>query len=193
MLQALGAWMVLQAAIALSGFYLDTTSLPPHMALAMGPPLIAIAFLLARPAGRRWSVSLDLRVLTWLHVVRLPVEWGLHRLYLEGLVPQVMTFEGRNFDLFSGLTAPLLGWTAFGRNGVRRPLLIAWNVLCLGLLGMIVFHGVLSLPTPFQRFGFEQPNTGLLVFPFIWLPAVIVPAVLFAHLVALYRLIARTG
>ena len=49
----------------------------------------------------------------------------------------------------------------------------------LGLLANIVIIAVLSFPSPIQQFGFEQPNIGLAYFPFIWLPAIIVPIVLF--------------
>jgi hypothetical protein len=67
-------------------------------------------------------------------------------------------------------------------------LLIAWNLLCLGLLINIVTLAVLSAPFPFQQLAFDQPNIAVLFFPFIWLPAFVVPAVLFAHLVCLRQL-----
>ena len=67
--------------------------------------------------------------------------------------------------------------------------MLVWHVLALALLLNIVTIAVLSLPTPFQQFGLDQPNWGVLHFPFNWLPAVVVPLVLFAHLVAIRRLI----
>jgi hypothetical protein len=36
---------------------------------------------------------------------------------------------------------------------------------------------------------FEQPNRAVLFFPFAWLPTVVVPLVLLAHLVTIKRLI----
>ena len=184
-------WLVVQGAIAASGFYLETDTLPPRMVLALAPPLLFIIGLFIVPQGRAWMDTLDLRALVFLHIVRIPVEIGLHMLYTNGRIPEVMTYEGRNFDIISGLTAPLVAFIAFRGRVLNRPLLIGWNLLCLGLLVNIVYHGVLSVPTPFQRFGFERPNAGLLYFPYVWLPAFIVPAVLLAHLASLRRLLQR--
>ena len=39
-----------------------------------------------------------------------------------------------------------------------------------------------------QQFGFEQPNVAILHFLFVWLPGVVVPLVLLAHVVAIRRL-----
>jgi hypothetical protein len=187
----LAGWMLVQLIVGLTGFYTVMQVLPPRFLYAIGPPLLTIVLLVGLPRGRAWMERVDLRALTLLHVVRIPVEWGLHQLYVEGLVPQVMTWEGRNLDVLSGLTAPLVAWLAFRGGHVHRPLLAGWNVAALALLGVIVFHGILSVPTPLQRFGFEQPNVALMYVPFNWLPSVIVPLVLLAHVIALYRLLRR--
>ncbi len=181
-------WLIIQGAIAATGFYLKTDTLPPRFALALAPPLLCIIGLFVLPKGRAWLDALDLRALVLVHIVRIPVEFGLHMLYVHGMIPELMTYEGRNFDILSGLTAPFIAVLAFRGDRPNKVLLIVWNLLCLALLANVVFHGVLSVPTPIQRFGFEQPNTGLLYFPFVWLPAFIVPVVLLAHLAALRRL-----
>ena len=186
-----GGWLALQAALAIPGFYKVTHTLPPRMALAIGPPLVAIVVMFATRSGRACVDALDVRLLTWLHVVRVPVEWGLHALFVQGLVPELMTYEGRNFDILSGLSAPMVAWLAFRKGRVDRTLLLVWNLVCMGLLINIVFYGILSVPTPLQQFGTEQPNVGLLYFPFIWLPAFIMPVVLFAHAVVLRRSLLR--
>jgi hypothetical protein len=99
-----------------------------------------------------------------------------------------MTFEGRNFDILSGITAPIIFWLAFRKGKIKRPLLIIWNIFALILLFNIVTHAILSFPFPFQQMAFDQPNRGVLYFPFIWLPTVVVPVVLFAHLISLWKL-----
>jgi len=182
-------WLALQGAFAASGFYLELDGLPPRVALALAPPVLFIIALFIAPQGRAWMDSLDLRALVLLHIVRIPVEFGLHSLYAHGMIPELMTYEGRNFDIISGMTAPVVAYIAFLGPVPNKPLLIGWNLLCLGLLVNIVFYGVLSVPTPLQCFGFEQPNIGLLYFPYVWLPAFIVPVVLLAHLASLRRLV----
>ncbi len=180
------AWCGAQAAIGLSDFYADTGSMPPRFLLMVLPPLLLAALLFSTTAGRRFIDSLNARFLTLLHVVRLPVEVVLFLLFAEGSVPELMTFEGRNFDILAGLTAPLVFYFGYVKNRLGTNTLLAWNLICLGLLINIVFHAVLSAPSPFQQFAFEQPNTAVLQFPFVWLPSCLVPLVLFSHL-ALFR------
>jgi hypothetical protein len=120
-----------------------------------------------------------------------PVEIVLLWLYQAGQVPQLMTFEGRNFDILSGLTAPVVAWLAFRGGKVNRPLLIVWNLFALALLLNILTIAVLSLETAFQKFAFDQPNRGVLYFPFVWLPAIIVPIVFVSHIISLRQLFRR--
>lgn len=181
-------WILLQAAISYSGFYQDTASLPPRFLLLVAPPMIFIILLFALPAGRRFLDSLDPAWLTLLHVVRVPVELVLFWLFMAGAVPQLMTFEGRNFDILSGITAPFVWYFGYVKKSLPRAVLLTWNLVCLGLLFNVVIHGILSAPSPFQRFAFDQPNLALLHFPFVWLPCCIVPLVLLAHLATLRNL-----
>jgi hypothetical protein len=188
-LAVLLAWLLVQTGLGLSGFYTVTNTIPPHFALLVGPPVLFIIALLATPAGRRYLDGLRLEVLTLLHVVRVPVELVLLGLFLHHAVPQLMTFEGRNFDILSGLTAPFIYYVAFRRKILGKAGLIGWNFLCLALLLNIVVNALLSAPSPIQRFAFEQPNVAILHFPFVWLPACVVPLVLLAHVAALRQLI----
>jgi hypothetical protein len=112
-------------------------------------------------------------------------------LFQAGQIPQLMTFEGRNFDILSGLTAPLIYWLAFRGGKTNRRLLIVWNLFALALLINIVVNAFLSFPFSFQQFAFDQPNRAVLYFPFVWLPSVIVPIVLFCHLASLWQLLSK--
>lgn len=185
----LAALLGLHAALALNGFYLAKTD-PPRFPLAPLPTTVILLILFFAPA-RRGEPPKTLRALTLLSVVRVPVEVVLLWLYQHGQVPRLMTFEGRNFDILSGLTAPLVAWLAFRGGEANRPLLLVWNLLALGLLVNVVTTAILSLETPFQRFAFDRPNRAVLYFPFIWLPAVIVPAVFVSHVVSLWQLLKR--
>jgi hypothetical protein len=100
-----------------------------------------------------------------------------------------MTFEGRNFDILSGLSAPFIYYFGFVKRRLSNALILGWNFICLALLINIVANAILSVPTPFQKFAFDQPNIGVLYFPFNLLPACVVPLVLLSHLVAIRRLL----
>lgn len=180
-------WTIVQGKIGSTGFYTVTGTLPPRFILLIFPPILLMCFLFFTRKGKKFIDGLDLKALTLIHIVRIPVEFVLFWLYQQGKVPQIMTFEGRNFDILSGLTAPLIYYFGFIKNKLSRKLILGWNIICLGLLLNIMAHAILSAPSPFQQFAFDQPNIAVLYHPFIWLPCLIVPLVLFAHLVSIRR------
>ncbi|SHM80517.1 hypothetical protein [Mucilaginibacter sp. OK098] len=182
-------WLALQAIVGLSGFYTVTNVIPPRFPLLLMPPVVFIAALFIIKKGRLFMDGFDVKTLTLLHIVRIPVELTLYLLFLHKLVPGIITFEGRNFDILCGLTAPIVYYFGYIKNVLNKKIIIGWNIICLLFLANVVITAVLSAPFPFQKFGFDQPNIALFYFPFIWLPCFIVPAVLFAHLVSLRKLI----
>jgi hypothetical protein len=190
-LYILYAWLGFQAIVGLSGFYRETAGFPPRFLLLVLPPFVFIAGLFVTAGGRRFLDSLSLKNLILLHSVRIPVEIVLIWLFLNKVIPQLMTFEGRNFDILAGLTAPLIVYFGFVVHKIKGKTILLWNFICLGLLINIIVIAFLSLPLPFQRFAFEQPNIAVLYFPFVWLPSCIVPLVLLSHLAAIRQLINR--
>jgi hypothetical protein len=182
-------WLALQTFIGLSGFYKVTDTIPPRFLLLVLPPILFIIGLFATSKGRQFIDSLDIKTLTILHTVRIPVEIVLFWLFINKTVPEIMTFEGRNFDILSGLTAPIIFYFGFVRKQLDRKIILLWNFICLGLLINIVANAVLSAPFPFQKFAFDQPNIAVLYFPFNWLPSCIVPLVLLSHLATIRQLL----
>ena len=182
------AWMVLQLIIGITGFYLNEMTRPPRFILLALPPVAIIVIGFTTTRGQRFIDSFQLNQLTLLHTIRIAIEVILYFLFLAKAIPEVMTFSGFNFDIIAGLSAPMVYYIIFVKGRPVRRLVIWWNIICLGLLLNIVVIAFLSVPTAFQQFGSAQPNIAILYFPFIWLPAVIVPIVLFSHLVALRQL-----
>jgi hypothetical protein len=184
-------WLAVQAAISLTGFYTVTNGVPPRFMLLLMPPTIFIMLFFLIKKGRGVIDSFDVKTLTLLHIVRIPVELTLFGLYLHKVIPEVMTFEGRNFDILCGLSAPFVYYFGYIKNILSQKILIAWNVICLLLLANIVVTAVLSGPFAFQQFAFNRSDFALLYFPFVWLPGYVVPVVLFAHLTAIRQLMKR--
>ncbi len=182
-------WLALQGVAGYNLFYTVANTFPPRFLLLILPPLLVIVVLFFTQKGRQYITSFDIKTLTILHIVRIPVELVLYGLFLYKVVPQIMTFEGRNFDVLSGVSAPVIYYFGFVKKSIGKKGLIAWNLVCLCLLINIVVNAVLSAPLPFQQFAFEQPNIAILYFPFIWLPCFVVPLVLFSHLITIYQLV----
>jgi hypothetical protein len=182
-------WILFQAVLSIGGFYQQTDTMPPRMPLFAVLPTIILMIVFFVFFRRSFIERLPIKVLTLLHVVRIPVEIVLLWLSFHAAVPRMMTFEGRNFDILSGFLAIVVYLIAFRGAKQSRGVLIAFNIVGLILLANIVTIAILSLPSPVQSLNLDQPNRAVLFFPYLWLPAIVVPIVLFSHLAALWNLL----
>jgi hypothetical protein len=187
------AVMIVQGVLAATGFYTVKNTEMPRFPFLVAPSLIILFIFLFSSKGKTIIKSLSLKNLIWVHVIRIPVELLLHWLYIEKQIPRAMTYDGFNYDIISGITAPLIIALGFTKSGYRKGLLITWNIICLILLINIVMMAIVAVESPIQQLAFTQPNRAVLYFPFVWLPACIVPVVLFAHLATLYKLFTKNG
>ena len=174
-------WSCLQSVLAFSGFYLMTDTMPPRFGLVLIPGILIIIYGVQPRPMNEVRVNRNTTISTCLHAVRLPIEIVLFGLFTNKMIPQLMTFEGRNFDILIGITAPIMGWL-FWQNKMSKQVLLVWNVIGLGFVLFILVNAILSAELPFQQFAFDQPNRAVNYFPFVLLPGVIVPMVIYTHL-----------
>lgn len=187
---ALLGWLGLTGALAAAGALGDFAALPPGITPVVVGGNLAAAVVAASALGRRLALQVPLAGLIGFQVFRVGVEICLALLYHGGVVPEQMTFEGRNWDILVGLSALPLAWLA-ARGRLPRPALLAWNVVSLGLLLNIVVISVLSTPSAFRAFPQEPANTFIATAPYVWLPALLVPAALAGHLLVFRYLAAQ--
>jgi hypothetical protein len=182
-------WMTLTAVAAQSGALRRWNANPPPFALLVAA-IIAIAAAIAfSSVGWRLARYVPLWALVAVQGFRLPLELAMHAMYERGIMPEQMSYSGRNFDIVTGITAlPVAVLVGSGRAG--RGLVTAWNVLGAALLVNIVVVAILSTPR-FAFFGAERLNVWITYPPFVWLPAVMVLAALAGHLVV-FRALAAT-
>lgn len=184
------AWLFLQGILALNDVYnTQLDRLPPRLVVfGILPAVLVILALFASARGRAFIDALPVQELTLIHVIRVPIELVLYYLAACKAIPELMTFAGRNFDVITGITAPLMAYFGFYKRKWGTGVLLGWNIMGIGLLANVVTYGILSLPTPFQQFAFDQPNWAVLNFPVVWLPTFLVPLVLFCHLASIRQL-----
>ncbi|CAN5347732.1 hypothetical protein BH09BAC3_BH09BAC3_08350 [soil metagenome] len=162
-------WTIFISSLSLSGFFQDFSSMPPRFVILLVVPMITIVIVTFSKSMKEIAPHIPASNVIKLQVFRVFVEILLWMLFLQNALPVQMTFEGRNFDVLSGLTAlPAAYFLAKSRKG-----LIIWNLLSLGLLVNVVSIAILSLPTPFRIF--ENQLTIVAYFPFVWLPGLLVP------------------
>ncbi|WP_298303095.1 hypothetical protein [Flavobacterium sp.] len=161
---------------------------PKIILLGISPTILTLLLLFFSEKGRIFIDSLDVAKLTLINTVRIPIEIILYVLFINGVIPELMTFEGSNFDILAGISAPLV-YYGKRKGKLNSKTILIWNFVSLGLLINIVVNALFSAPSPFQKFAFDQPNIAILHFPFSFLPTFIVPVVLLGHLASIRKLI----
>lgn len=182
--------LITQSALGIAGFFTHWEAMPPRFLFLIAPGLLITLLLMTTSKGKTFIDALDLSQLTLLHTIRIPVEMTLYYLSVAALIPVSMTFAGHNYDILSGMSAPVIYYLVFWRKRMGTRGLLIWNVLCLVLLVIIVTTAVLAAKTPFQQIDFDQPNIGIGYFPFVLLPGIVVPLVLISHLASIRQLMA---
>ncbi|MBM9499961.1 hypothetical protein JWG44_06820 [Leptospira sp. 201903071] len=102
----------------------------------------------------------------------------------EGLLSEIMTLKGRNFDLWVPMSAPIL-YLAISRNLLSIRWLLLWNVIAIFVLGLTVFTGVMSVPFPFRILFTNPPNEIVTRFPISYLPLLMVPLAFSSHILGI--------
>ncbi len=177
---AMGAmlWLVATGLAALSGLLRDFW-LPLFTALMMltgGAAFSRVGAALLAAVGPVGLIGCQF--------FRVPTAVFLRGMYQAGQAPVQVTYEGLNFDVFVGLTAPAMAWLVW-RGKVGSYAIWAWNGLGLLLLVEAIAIAVLSMPTEFRVFTNEPPSTFAMYAPYVWLPTVLAPVALFGHLLVL--------
>jgi small-conductance mechanosensitive channel len=139
--------------------------------------------------GRRLSEHIPLWILVGIQGFRLQMELAMHTMVDRGIMPEQMSYTGRNFDIITGITAIAVA-ALVATNRAGRSLVLIWNVIGIALLMNIVGVALVSTPI-FALFGPDRLNVWITYPPFVWLPAVMVLAALTGHLV-IFRAAART-
>ena len=164
-------WPALILAVSASGFFEDFSSFPPRFVIVLVVPMITIiSTVLSKPA-KELLLFIPARNIVRLQVFRIFVELLIWAAFAQNALPEQMTFEGRNFDILSGIGG-IVAANFFANN---RTALYIYNFIALGLLINIVATAILSLPTPFRVF-MNDPSSSLVAhFPYILLPGMLVP------------------
>ncbi|HEU4427423.1 MAG TPA: hypothetical protein VFT98_01610 [Myxococcota bacterium] len=175
-----GAWLAVPGVLASRGALSDFTRAPPPFALLMLGVLAATLALAFSALGTKLVARAPIAWLIGYQVFRAPLEYWLHAMYENGSLPVQITWSGRNFDVITGALALPVAVLA-ARAAPPRRLIAVWNALGFALLVNVVVTALLSLPTPLRVFR-NEPSTALVsTLPFIWLPAFLVQAALFGH------------
>jgi hypothetical protein len=180
-------WFIYVGTMGYLGVIRDTTMRPPGIVFIVIPIVVLLVIFIVRAsssAGERVALAFPLWLILATQSFRVVVELFLHELWLSGLIPKMLTFNGANVDIYIGASAPVIAWLSTrGRKGIRLALI--WNVLGLLALANVVIRAVLTAPGPFNLVHAEVSNLMFGTFPFMFIPAFFVPLALVLHALAL--------
>lgn len=182
-------WLAFTNIIAMSGLLTDFTSMPPMFLLVVAPPLLFLVVLIQSTAVNHLSENISGFWFVYAQSFRILMEFILWLLYRYQIIPVQMTFEGLNFDILVGVSAPFVAYYCFIKKSWSWKVALGWNIAGLLLLANIVAVAILSTPYPFRYFMNEPSNTIIFHFPFVWLPTFVVPFAVLLHFISIRRLL----
>jgi len=191
MVTGLIVWTIFVSVWSLSGRMGDFTQFPFNMMPVLAIPLIASVIIVFSKTFKEIFQHIPQQNLIRLQSFRILVEILLWALFINEAAPIQMTFEGRNFDVLSGISALLVAYLV-SRNSISKTALVIWNLACLGLLINIVTVAILSMPSFMRTFMNEPANTIVAQFPVSWLPGLLVPLAYVLHFFSLRQLSFRS-
>jgi hypothetical protein len=193
LLAALCAWFIYVGVLGYLGVIANTAMFPPGVALIFVPVVVFLVLFIVRvgsSAGGSVALAFPLWVLIGTQVFRVGVELFIHQLWINGLVPKMLTFAGANVDIYIGASAPVIAWLSMrGQWGQRLALL--WNILGLLSLANVVTRAVLTAPGPLHLIHAEVPNRMIGTFPFMFIPGFFVPLAVVLHVLAIRSIVSH--
>jgi hypothetical protein len=186
----LGTWFLAVTAAAVSGAWLD-----PGVPRALGYilPALLLSLVLWRAGWLQAAVqTLSPSAIPWLQTMRVGGGLTLFAAWASGVAPWGWVATAGTGDILVGLGA--VGVALLLGTGLSwsRTAAQVWNVFGLVDIAHTMVRGLLCAPGPQQRIFETPPNLVPMVFPFIYLPAFIVPLTILLHILSL-QLLARMG
>lgn len=184
----LTGWLIYIAVLSLKGIF-TSAALPPKVPLLLVfPAFIFTGFFFASSKFKNIINNTPIAWTVYFQSFRVIVELLLFALAANSMVPKEATFEGYNFDVFIGLTAPVVAWLAFSKKAVGKAGLVIWNVCGFITLGIVVtiFMSQAYFPHIWNKESILSTGFGL--FPYTFLAGFLMPAAVFMHIFSLVKL-----
>src|SRR5277367_1739888 len=105
-LAGIAAWLTYLGLLAYFGVLKNTAMRPPGPVFLLVPVLLFLllffVLVIRSAAGARIALAFPLWILLGLESFRIGVELFLHQLWIDGVIPKMLTFDGANVDIYIG-------------------------------------------------------------------------------------------
>jgi hypothetical protein len=191
-LAGLAVWIAYGGVIGYTGVMANVSTLPPGLFYMLAPIIMLAVFMARSRVGETIALSFPLWLLMGMESFRLIVEVFLHQLWLDGQLPKMLTYQGANFDILIGISAPVVAWLLISRRISNRMALV-WNAIGIAMLANVAVRAVLTSPGPLHFISAEVPNVAIGTFPFTYIPGLMVPLALMLHVLSIRALKQRVA
>ena len=181
-------WIAYLTILSLTGILKDL-DLPPKFPLLVFLPLV-IGFIAFYRRSRNSEVIKQIPK-TWpvyFQSFRIIVELILLYTFYANIIPESATFEGLNFDILMGISAPFVAYLLVRRNG-SRALQYLWNILGVSMVLFVAYIVATSMYFP-EMWDSKVPLVSMefIEMPYLLLAGFLAPIAIFMHVVSLAQL-----
>lgn len=182
-------WLIFTTVVSLQGMLQNFSTTPPRVMIILIPAILGIIYISSSSRVNAYLSVIPSSWLLYIQSFRILMEVLLWLMFLNNLIPVQMSFEGVNYDILAGLSAPIIGYYALAVQKWPRISALLWNFAGFLLVTNITLISILSTPVPFRQFMNEPANTIVSFFPFVWIPAFIVPFAFLMHVLSIKQII----
>lgn len=181
-------WQVYIFGVAQTDMLYDF-SFPPKFALFfIVPSFLFTALFLIISTKKSWIAAIPIHWILLFQSVRIIVETLFLFSVSAGILNEEVTFDGYNFDMIIGLTAPFVA-LAYYKKWVVERFVIAWNCIGILVLASVIFVFMSSIYNP-QLFGATEVllPTAAAKYPYVLVAGFLMPVAVFLHFLSIVQL-----
>jgi hypothetical protein len=184
-------WVILLGVLAHLQVF-AAPGLPPRPMFTVLFGLLLILSLSYTTSSKTILKATPLHWLVFFQAFRIGVELWFWYAYKTEVLPKLMTFDGANLDIISGLLALIAGFLILKKPRQAKMITIVFNIAGILVLLNTLRAAALSMPSPIQQFPFDERLLLLGQPYFIYLPGVLVVLALGLHILSLRQLVLHT-
>ncbi len=171
-------WSLFQSVLSLNRWYMNRNSGWVHFVF---PWIFALAFaclLYFTPRGKRWVYSLNIHMLAWLQLARLPLGWLLIAVNQEKQMPLLFHSPILQPEIILGVMAIVY---VFVQKKMGKSAHFSFHVILILVSIAEIIFGYGAIPFSHQQWSYANPNFAYQHFPFSLIPSVVYPLLLFGN------------
>jgi len=182
-------WQVYVFLISKSGI-LNNFDFPPRFFLFLVLPLFVFtAIFIYKNRKNNWIDHIPAKWLFYYQSFRILIESIFVASVAQGILHELVTIKGYNFDMIYAFTIPVIGFVIFQKKVASIKLAIFWNYLGLAIIVSIIFLFLTSVFAP-QMYGSDTNMlpVAAVSYPYTLVAGFLMPSAVFVHILSIVQL-----